>query len=128
MGVLFGYRPPKRHTRLDHLSFWQKLGRLDLPGSGLLIAGLVLLLVGLNLGGNLYAWTNAKVLVTLILGIVILGAFGAWEWKGTKSGIMSHELFIKGPNNRTRPFPIYIALMFIEGIVLFTIIIFYPIM
>ncbi|OQV09750.1 hypothetical protein CLAIMM_13839 [Cladophialophora immunda] len=128
MGVFFGYRPPKRHTRLDHLSFWQKLGRLDLLGSGLLISGLVLLLVGLNLGGNLYAWTNAKVLVTLILGIAVLGAFGAWEWKGTKTGIMSHDMFQKGPNGRTRPFPIYVALMCIEGIVLFTIIIFYPIM
>lgn len=35
LGLIFGYRPPKRHTGLDHLSFWQKIGRLDLPGMGL---------------------------------------------------------------------------------------------
>lgn len=127
LGVFFGYKPPKRHTRLDHLSFWQKLGFLDLPGCGLLVTGLVLLLVGLNLGGNLYPWISATVLVTLILGIVILGAFGAWEWKGTNSGIMSHELF-NGPNHRGRAFSIYVTLMLIEGIVLFTFIIFYPVM
>lgn len=35
LAILLGYKPPKRHTRLDGLSLWQKLGRLDLPGSGL---------------------------------------------------------------------------------------------
>lgn len=33
--IFFGYKPPKRHTRLDGLTIMQKLGRLDLPGSGL---------------------------------------------------------------------------------------------
>lgn len=33
--IMFGYKPPKRHTRLDGLSIWEKLGRLDLPGCGL---------------------------------------------------------------------------------------------
>ena len=127
IGVMLGYRPPKRHTRLDHLSFWQKLSYLDLPGSGLLTAGLVLLLVGLNLGGNTYVWTNANVLVTMILGIAILGAFGLWEWKGTKFGIMSHELFI-GENSRGRSFSVYVSLIFIEAILLFTFSIFYPVM
>ena len=127
LGVYLGYKPPKRHTRLDHLSFWQKLGYLDLPGCCLLTAGLVLLLVGLNLGGNLYPWTNAKVLITMILGIFILIAFGLWEWKGTKVGIMNHELFI-GENKRGRSFSIYVSLIFIEAILLFTFAIFYPVM
>lgn len=34
-GIVIGYRPPKRHTDLDHLSFTQKLRRLDLPGMAL---------------------------------------------------------------------------------------------
>ena len=42
LGIFVGYRPPKRHTLLDHLSFVQKIGRLDLPGFALLTAGLTL--------------------------------------------------------------------------------------
>lgn len=127
LGIFVGYRPPKRHTRLDHLSFFQKLRQLDLPGFGLLTTGLTLFLTGLNLGGGLYAWTNGRVLGTLITGLVILASFGLYEWKGTKSGILNHELF-RGGKSAGRTFAICISLIFIEGILLFSYIIFYPVM
>lgn len=127
IGLVIGYRPPKRHTRLDHLSFWQKLGQLDLPGCGLLTAGLTLLLTGLNLGGDLFTWTAAPVLATVIVGIVILIAFGVYEWKLTKTGILHHDLF-RGGKNMGRTFAICIGLIFIEGIVLFAYVVFYPVM
>lgn len=127
VGIFIGYRPPKRHTRYDHLSFFQKLRQLDLPGFGLLTTGLTLFLTGLNLGGGLYAWKNARVLSTLVAGLVILVGFGLYEWKGTKSGILNHELF-RGGKSAGRTFAICISLMFIEGIMLFSYIIFYPVM
>lgn len=46
-----------------------------------LTAGLTLLLVGLSLGDNPWHWTNPRVLATLIAGIVILIAFGVYEWR-----------------------------------------------
>lgn len=127
IGIFVGYRPPKRHTRLDHLSFFQKLRHLDLPGFSLLTTGLTLFLTGLNLGGGLYTWTSARVLSTLIIGLVILVAFGIYEWKGTTTGIMNHELF-RGGKSAGRTFAICISLIFIEGIMLFSYIIFYPVM
>jgi hypothetical protein len=127
IGILVGYRPPKRHTRLDHLSFWQKLGQLDLPGCGLLTTGLTLFLTGLNLGGGLFSWTNARVLATLITGIIILLSFGVYEWKGTKTGILHHDLF-RGGKEAGRTFAICVCLIFIEGIILFSYIIFYPVL
>jgi hypothetical protein len=127
VGLIIGYRPPKRHTRLDHLSFWQKIGKLDLPGCGLLTAGLTLFLTGLNLGGGLFTWTAAPVLATVIIGIVILIAFGVYEWKFTKTGILHHDLFRSG-KNMGRTFAICIGLIFIEGIVLFAYVVFYPVM
>lgn len=127
IGLFFGYRPPKRHTRLDHLSLWQKLGRLDLPGCGLLTAGLALLLTGLNLGGSIFEWSNASVLATLVVGIVTLLAFGIYEWKFTKTGILHHDLF-RGGENRGRTFAICLGLIFIEGILLFAYVIFYPVL
>ena len=125
VGVLVGYRPPKRHTRLDHLSFLQKLGKLDLIGFSLLTTGLTLFLTGLNLGGSLFSWTNARTLATLIVGIIILLCFGVYEWKGTKTGILHHDLF-RGGKSAGRTFAICVGLIFIEGILLFSYIIFYP--
>lgn len=123
-GIFFGYTPPPRHTQLDHLSFWQKLGKLDLPGLSILTAGLTLLLVGLNLGGELFPWSNARVLATLIVGIALLFFFGIYEWKGTSTGVIHHELFMPGGQGRT--FAICVLLIFLEGVLLFTYIIFYP--
>ena len=85
--IFVGYQPPKRHTLYDHLSWFQKLRALDLPGFFLLTAGLSLFLAGLNLGGGLYAWTNVRVLATIIVGLVVLIAFALYEWLGTKEGI-----------------------------------------
>lgn len=127
IGVLAAYRPPKRHTRLDHLSIMQKLGCLDLLGCGLLTSGLTLFLTGLNLGGNLYSWTNSRTMSTLVLGIVILIGFGLWEWKGTTTGVLSHELF-QGGKERGRTFALCVTLIFLEAVLLFSFLIFYPVM
>lgn len=127
MGIFFGYRPPKRHTRLDHLSFLQKLGKLDLIGCALVTTGLTLFLTGLCLGGGLYTWTNARVLATLVVGIVVLIFFGLYEWKGTKIGILHHDLFTGG-KAAGRTFAICVGLMFVEGIMLFSFVIFYPVL
>jgi hypothetical protein len=125
--IFFGYRPPKRHTRLDHLSFWQKLSCLDLPGFALLTAGLTLTLVGLNLGGAQHPWSSALVLATLIVGIVTLASFGVYEWKGTSTGILHHDLF-HGGKSQGRTFAICIGLIMVEAIFLFAITVFYPIL
>lgn len=127
VGIFVGYQPPKRHTQLDHLSFWQKLARLDLVGAGLLTTGLTLFLVGLNLGGGAFTWTAAPVLATLLIGLVVLLAFGVYEWKGTKTGILHHDLF-RGGKDRGRTFAICVALIFIEGIMLFSYILFFPVL
>jgi MFS family permease len=108
LGIFFGYRPPKRHTDLDELNLWQKLGKLDLIGFFLLTAGLALFLTGLNLGGGLYAWSDGHVLGTLIPGLVILLCFAIFEWKGTRTGILHHDLF-KGGKTQGRTFAICVS-------------------
>lgn len=130
IGIVVGYRPPKRHTRFDHLSFLQKVGRVDLPGFFLLTAGLSIFLTGLNLGGGLYTWSSAPVLATLIIGILTLVAFGIYEWKFTKTGILHHDLFHGGRtgDSARHTFAICIGLIFIEGILFFAFVIFYPVL
>ncbi len=81
-------------------------------------------MVGLGIGGSIYAWTDTRVLGTMITGITILVAFGLYEWKGTSTGILHHDLFRGGDRGRT--FAVFVALVFIEGIMLFAFTIFYP--
>lgn len=125
VGLFVGYKPPKRHTRYDHLSFWQKIGSLDLAGTGLLTAGLTLFLTALNLGGGLFTWSSPQVLATLIVGIVILVVFGIYEWKFTKTGIINHDL-LRGGKTQGRTFAICVGLIMAEGVLLFSYIVFYP--
>lgn len=105
----------------------QKLGTLDLPGFGLLTIGLTLFLTGLNLGGLLFSWTNTRVLATLIIGLIVLLSFFLYEWNGTKTGILNHDLF-RGGKAKGRTFAICVGLIFIEGILLFSYIVFYPVL
>ncbi|KAI6881382.1 hypothetical protein KC360_g6076 [Hortaea werneckii] len=102
-----------------------KLRHLDLPGFFLLTSGLTLFLVPLNLGGNAYAWSSARVLTTLLIGLAVLATFGVYEIKGTSTGILHHELF-RGGQQRGRTFGLCVLLIFIEGILLFSFIVYYP--
>lgn len=107
------------------MTLWQKIKQLDLVGFFLLTAGLALFLAGLNLGGVQYPWSSGRVLGTLITGIVVLMGFGFYEWKGTSTGILQHDLF-RNDEGRGRAFAICVVLIFIEGILLFSVLIYYP--
>ncbi|KAK0728381.1 major facilitator superfamily domain-containing protein [Lasiosphaeria miniovina] len=55
------------------------LARIDFTGSFLTVAFLVLLLLGLNAGGNLVPWTDPLVLISIPLSLVMLVTFVWWE-------------------------------------------------
>lgn len=55
------------------------LSRIDFVGVFLTASFLVVLLLGLNSGGNLVPWTHPLVLTTLPLSLVLLIAFIVWE-------------------------------------------------
>jgi MFS family permease len=60
--------PPKKSER-------SKLSRIDFLGAFTLVVTLVLLLLGLNSGGNIVPWTHPLVLASLPLSVVSLCAF-----------------------------------------------------
>lgn len=60
--------PPKKSEK-------SKLSRVDFLGAFTLVVTLVLLLLGLNSGGNVVPWTHPLVLVSLPLSVVALGVF-----------------------------------------------------
>ncbi|KAK3684783.1 major facilitator superfamily domain-containing protein [Podospora appendiculata] len=55
------------------------LARIDFTGSFLTVAFIVLLLLGLNAGGNMVPWTHPLVLTSIPLSLVTLAVFIWWE-------------------------------------------------
>ena len=122
VGILVGYMPPKRAS--DGTSFANKLGRIDLVGSGILLVAIALFVTGFNLV-SIFGWTSPKVLAPIVIGAVSFIVFGLYEAFGTKNGILPHELF-RGGSKHGWAFAIYCFLFFIEGITFFAINTFYP--
>ncbi|EME40808.1 hypothetical protein DOTSEDRAFT_106991, partial [Dothistroma septosporum NZE10] len=112
--IMTGYRPPKGRSVYVSATMVQRLEALDLPGLSLLVTGLGLFLVGLNLGGDIYPWSDRRTLEILVSGVVTIGLFGIYEWKATRRGILNHELFSGG-----KAFAICLMLIFVEGVMLF---------
>lgn len=64
--------PPKNSNK-------SVLARIDFGGSFLTVGFLVLILLGLNAGGNLVPWTDPLVLTSIPLGVVMLITLIWWE-------------------------------------------------
>jgi MFS family permease len=72
------------------------ISRIDFTGMFSLVAFLVLLLLGLNAGGNLVPWGHPLVLATIPLSVATLLCFLVWETRA-KQPIIPVRLFV----NRT---------------------------
>ncbi|KIX07467.1 uncharacterized protein Z518_02120 [Rhinocladiella mackenziei CBS 650.93] len=122
VGILVGYRPPKRHSLLDHLSFWQKFGHLDLAWQRSTVCR----------SFTIFGWSLSR-RWSLHLDRCSssspahhrLFAFGFYEVYGTKIGILHHGLF-KGPHTNGRVVAICTLLIAAEAILGFSYLIFYP--
>lgn len=82
--------PPKPNDK-------SRLSRVDFVGAFTLSLTLVLLILGLNSGGNVVEWTHPLVLVSVSLSVVAAGAFVLVETKWAKEPIIPMHLLL----NRT---------------------------
>ncbi|KAI9733503.1 MAG: hypothetical protein M1818_007251 [Claussenomyces sp. TS43310] len=82
--------PPKKSDK-------SKLSRVDFLGALTLVVFLILLLLGLNSGGNIVPWTHPLVLVTLPLSAVVFALFIYVEAYWAKEPVIPVRLFL----NRT---------------------------
>ncbi|KAL2844095.1 siderophore iron transporter [Aspergillus pseudoustus] len=76
---LFCYHPPTfemKHSKRERLTLARKL---DWIGIFLFISGIVLFLIGLSWGGNVYPWRSAYVICTVVIGALCIAAFFLWE-------------------------------------------------
>jgi len=57
----------------------ERLKRIDYIGTLILVGAVTSVLIGLSYGGTLYAWSDARIIVPIVLGILGLFAFHAYE-------------------------------------------------
>ncbi|KAL4949209.1 major facilitator superfamily domain-containing protein [Aspergillus filifer] len=80
----------------ERLSFKQLLLSIDLVGSALLVATVTALIMGLNLGGNVYSWTHPLVITSLVLSVVLAAIFLPYE-KTVERAVMPITFLTKNP-------------------------------
>jgi len=90
-------------------TFLTKARRLDWIGYGLVASGVSLLCIGLSWAENPYSWRSLHVLGPFLVGVSILIALIAYEWKFKKDGLFHHSLFCD------RNFPIALGCIYVEG-------------
>lgn len=82
--------PPKESSK-------SKISRVDFTGAAMILVTLILLLLGINSGGNIVPWTHPLVLTSLPLSLVALGIFIYVEAYRAKEPIIPVRLLL----NRT---------------------------
>ncbi|KAL2830231.1 fungal trichothecene efflux pump [Aspergillus cavernicola] len=117
--ALFYFPPPRVNS--EGLSRSEIFKRVDFVGGFLSIVGLILFMAGMQWGGYQYDWDSAHVLVPLILGLVLLIAFGFWEVYGAKYPIFPSRL-----KQEPRILGLTLVITFISGANFFSVIMFWP--
>lgn len=89
--ILVFYKPPQRPNSIG-LTKRQILARIDFIGAALGIGGITVFLVGLNWGGQDYAWGSAHVISCLTVGLASVLAFIVYEKFGATYPMFPWEL------------------------------------
>ncbi|CAK7902113.1 azole resistance protein 1 [[Candida] anglica] len=87
--LFFAFNPPKTQG-----NFTKKLKMIDYIGTFLLTSGCVIFLLALTFGASTYSWDSAAVICCFIFGVVMLIAFGVWNFKYSKSQILATEVIV----------------------------------
>lgn len=81
---IFCYHPPD--YRMLHVTGgktkFQQMKELDYVGMFLFAGGLILFLMPLSWGGNLYPWNSPATIATMVIGLLMLVALGFWGKRG----------------------------------------------
>ncbi|KAL8708983.1 MAG: hypothetical protein Q9220_006191 [cf. Caloplaca sp. 1 TL-2023] len=85
--VFFLHIPPEMLER-DATTWRQKLTRMDPAGTAVFLPCIVCLLLALQWGGVTYNWSNARIIVLLVLGVILFVAFiFVQRWKGDNATV-----------------------------------------
>jgi MFS family permease len=70
---------PKSNS-LSTLPATRKIKQLDLPGLGLFIPAVIMLLLAVQWGGSKHAWKSATIISLIVGFFIVMCMFAVWEW------------------------------------------------
>jgi MFS family permease len=76
MGATLRYVRP---GKIGYLTLRQRIGQMDWAGAVLFVGGTTALLIGISWGGTQHAWASAGTLTPIIVGMLSIGSFAAWQ-------------------------------------------------
>ncbi|MCJ1416197.1 hypothetical protein MMC32_002532 [Xylographa parallela] len=76
-------------------TFFEKVKKFDPVGNAMLAPGLILLLLAIQWGGSTYAWSSARVVACLVVGIVLLIAFMVVQYWVQEDGTVPPRIFLQ---------------------------------
>ncbi|KAI4733684.1 MFS general substrate transporter [Aureobasidium sp. EXF-12298] len=117
--AVFYFPPPRVNSQ--GLSKAEILKQVDYVGGLLSVSGMILFMAGMQWGGYQYSWDSAHVLAPLILGAILLIAFGFWETYGAK-----YPMFPKRLRQEPRILSLTLVITFISGANFFSLLMFWP--
>ncbi|KAF7596367.1 hypothetical protein BBP40_002111 [Aspergillus hancockii] len=85
-----------KRSNAERMTFLQLLKSIDLVGSFILVLGVTALIMGLNLGGNVFSWSHPLVISSLVLSIILAVAFVRYE-RNVERAVMPISLLSKQP-------------------------------
>ncbi|RAL14079.1 putative MFS multidrug transporter [Aspergillus homomorphus CBS 101889] len=86
----------KKRAKTERLTFVELLKNIDLMGSFLLVLAVTTLIMGLNLGGNVFSWTHPIVISSLVSFFVFAFLFVRYE-RTVERGVMPISLLLQEP-------------------------------
>ena len=82
VAISFFWKGPKNKNGKEHLGFQDRLKQFDVLGTLAFLPGVVCLLLALQWGGSKYPWSNARIIVLLVLFVILMSTFTAIQfWK-----------------------------------------------
>ncbi|KAJ4345586.1 uncharacterized protein N0V89_011719 [Didymosphaeria variabile] len=94
---------------------WEGLKAVDWLGSLTMVAGTIMVLLGLEFGGVTYPWKSATVICLIVFGVVTIGLFFLVESRFAPYPLMPLDLFSKRSNLAALGTCFFHAFVFISG-------------
>lgn len=91
--------PPRlgvKRVGSERTSVWQLIRSIDLTGSAILVLAVTTLIMGLNLGGNVFPWTHPLVVGSLVASFILSIVLVRYE-RNVHRAVLPIELLSKNP-------------------------------
>ena len=120
LGVAIILIPPFLTLQNLKLSMKAKLRQLDWIGVPTFITGMTSFMLSITWGGVLFSWTSWKTLLRLVLGIIVLLAFAAYESRPVEP-MIPYRIFA----NRTGAIALFSS--FLHGLIVWVVVYYLPV-